>query len=273
MARVLITGAASGLGRSLATIYAARGDQVLVTDMADEIPQVDLPSAVDGGEVRYRRLDVRSDSDWERVRRDVEEQWDGLDLLFNNAGVAAGGRIDLVPIEEWQRIIDINLLGVVRGCHAFATMFKQQRSGHIVNTASLAGLVHPPGMSSYNAVKAGVVAISETLLHELRPFGVSVSVICPSFFRTNLDRSLTGSDPLLNGEAVKLITKARRSARQIANRAVPQIDKRRFLILVDPEGRSLSRLKRFAPRAYHASMVRVGAGLRRRVEKRTAESA
>ena len=81
-------------------------------------------------------------------------------------------------------MIDINLLGVVRGCRTFVPMMKAQGSGHIVNTASLAGLVHPPAMASYTAVKAGVVALSETLSYELDPFGISVSAVCPGFFRT-----------------------------------------------------------------------------------------
>jgi NAD(P)-dependent dehydrogenase (short-subunit alcohol dehydrogenase family) len=272
MRRVLITGAASGFGQALARIYAARGDRVLLTDLALMAAEVDLPPATNGGEVFYSKLDVRSDADWERVRREVEDRWGGLDLLFNNAGVAAGGRIDVVPIKDWEWIVDINLLGVVRGCQTFTPMFKRQGSGHIVNTASLAGLVHGPGMSSYNAVKAGVVALSETLLHELAPFGIAVSVICPSFFRTKLDRSLPGSDPALEADAVQLITRARRSAEQVAARAVRQVDKLRFLILVDAQGHGLTRFKRLTPRAYHAALMRVGTGLRKRTAQRERES-
>ena len=88
----------------------------------------------------YLSLDVRDERDWEKSRAWVEEHWGGLDLLFNNAGVAAGGRIEVLDLEDWQWIIDINLLGVVRGCRTFVPMFKQQRHGRIVNTASMAGL-------------------------------------------------------------------------------------------------------------------------------------
>ena len=113
------------------------------------------------------QLDVRSDDDWAAARDWVEEHWGGLDVLVNNAGVAGGGRIDVAGLDEWQWITEINLFGMVRGTRTFVPMFKQQRSGHIVNIASLAGLVHPAGMGSYNAVKAGVVAFSETCAHEL----------------------------------------------------------------------------------------------------------
>src|SRR5699024_772644 len=127
-----------------------------------------------------------------------------------------GGRIDVIPIEDWQWIIDINLLGVVRGCRTFVPLMKQARAGHIVNTASLAGLVHAPSMSSYNAVKAAVVAVSETLRHELAPWHIDLSVICPSFFRTNLADSFRGSDPEMEQSGVDMITKAPRSAQEVA---------------------------------------------------------
>ncbi len=115
-------------------------------------------------------------------------------MLVNNAGVAGGGRIDRCTIDEWRWITDINLFGVVRGTQAFTPMLKEQRSGHIVNVASLAGLVHPAGMGSYNAVKAAVVAFTETCGHELAAYGIRASVVCPSYFRTNLMDSMQGSD-------------------------------------------------------------------------------
>lgn len=249
--RVLVTGAASGLGLALVRRLAERGDRVLATDVAAERPQV-LPAGVD-----YLRLDVRSDADWARSLEHVRATWGGLDLLVNNAGVAAGGRIDVTTMDDWQWIVDINLLGVVRGCRTFVPLFKEQRSGHVVNTASLAGLVHAPAMASYNAVKAGVVALSETLSHELAPFGVSVSVVCPSFFRTNLHESLRGADAEMEREAHTMITRARRSADQVADRVVRGIDARREVILTDVDGHVAWRAKRFARPAYHAVMKRV----------------
>ena len=163
--RVLVTGGASGLGAALVARYAARGDQVLSADLETQ-QVVETPRVVETQRVvepvETRRLDVRSEDDWEAARAWVEAEWGGLDLLVNNAGVAGGGRIDRCSIEDWQWILDVNLLGVVRGTRAFVPMMKAQGSGRIVNTASLAGLVHPPGMGSYNAVKAAVVAFSET---------------------------------------------------------------------------------------------------------------
>ncbi|MBC9955566.1 SDR family NAD(P)-dependent oxidoreductase [Yimella sp. cx-51] len=249
--RALITGGASGLGLAMAQMMAADGAKVLITDVHEQAPEGVLPQGAE-----YRQLDVRSDEAWDETRNWVEANWGGLDYLFNNAGVAAGGRIDVESIENWQWIIDINLLGVVRGCHTFVPMMKQQRSGHIVNTASLAGLVHAPSMSSYNAVKAAVVAVSETLRHELSPDNIEVSVICPSFFRTNLAQSLQGKDVDMEETAVKLINQAPRSAEQVAAKALDGVRERKFIVLTDSDGVAAYNAKRFARPAYDAAMMK-----------------
>jgi NAD(P)-dependent dehydrogenase (short-subunit alcohol dehydrogenase family) len=197
VSRVLVTGGASGLGAALVERFIADGHRVLTTDLGAEPPA--------GLSTPYRQLNVRSADDWAAAVEWCQENWDGLDILVNNAGIATGGRIDVESLAEWDRVVDINLMGVVRGCRAFTPLFKEQRSGHIVNTASAAGLVHPPMMSSYNTVKAGVVALSETLSHELQPYGVTVSVVCPSFFRTNLADSIQGDDTEMGAVARRLI--------------------------------------------------------------------
>ncbi|MEO8749490.1 MAG: SDR family NAD(P)-dependent oxidoreductase [Allobranchiibius sp.] len=254
--RALVTGGCSGFGLALVNLLAAEAARVLVVDVHEQAPEGVLPAGVE-----YRQLDVRSDEQWDEARLWVESNWHGLDLLINNAGVAAGGRIDMLSMDDWSWIIDINLLGVVRGCRTFTPMMKEANSGQIVNTGSLAGLVHAPGMSSYNAVKAGVVAVSETLLHELSPWNISVSVICPSFFRTNLASSLQGKDVEMELSAVDLINKAPRSATQVAEVAYEGMKVGKFLIMTDAEGRIAYHSKRFNRRAYSAAMKRTGATL------------
>jgi NAD(P)-dependent dehydrogenase (short-subunit alcohol dehydrogenase family) len=140
MNRVLVTGAASGLGAALVEAFRTRGDEVLATDVVGS-PLVSTSST--DGEVA--RLDITSDDEWTAALAWVEDHWGGLDVLVNNAGVAGGGRIDVAGMDEWEWITGINLFGVVRGCRTFVPMFKRQRSGRIVNVASLAGLVHPAG--------------------------------------------------------------------------------------------------------------------------------
>lgn len=253
--RVLITGGASGFGLALATAFLERGDRVIVTDLA---PTDERPAAVPA-DASYLRLDVRSEDEWRAARAEVERIWGGVDVVVNNAGIAQGGRIDLLTEEDWRLITDINLLGVARGCRTFAPMLKAQGSGRIVNTASLAGLVHPPSMSSYTAVKAAVVAISESLRWELEPYGVDVSVICPSFFRTNLAASLNASDPAAAEFAGKLIDRSGRSADQVAAEAMRALDAGTFLVLPDGEARRSYRAKHFLPVAYTRIMRAMGA--------------
>ena len=251
--RVLVTGGCSGLGLALTKQFVESGATVLVVDVHEEAPEgVLTPGVV------YRRLDVRSDEAWEEARNWVQATWGRLDVLVNNAGVAAGGRIDVASMDDWKRVVDINLLGVVRGCRTFTPIFKEQRSGVIVNTASLAGLVHAPTMSSYNAAKAGVVALSETLRHELAPWNVQVSVICPSFFRTNLAESLQGKDVEIEQGAVDLIGNAPRSAEQVAATAFAGIRAGRHLILTESEGRTAYAMKRYGRPLYDSTMIRAG---------------
>jgi NAD(P)-dependent dehydrogenase (short-subunit alcohol dehydrogenase family) len=253
----IVTGGASGFGRALAHRLNDDGATVLVVDVHEQAPEGALPDGV-----AYRRLDVRDESGWDALRHHVEATWGRLDLLVSNAGVAVGGRIDVTALEEWDRALEINLMGVVKGVRAFVPMMKEQGSGHLVQTASLAGLVHAPGMATYNTVKAGVVALSETLRHELAPHGIDVSVICPSFFRTGLADSLAGKDVDLERSAVSLINDASRSAEQVAAKAFVGMQRRTFLVLPDEEAQIASRAKRFARPAYDRAMLRAGRDLR-----------
>lgn len=253
--RVLITGGASGLGAALASRYAERGDRVLVTDLAGE---AEVPTGA-----LYQRLDITSPSEWagalERVRLDLG----GLDVLINNAGIAAGGRVDRLDDAHWRRVLDVNVLGTVNGCRTFAPLLKAQGHGQVVNVAFLAGLVHPAAMSSYDASKAAVVALSESLRHELGPWGVDVTVVCPSFFRTNLASSLGGEDPLMDEVAAKLISRAPLGAEEISARILKGVDARRFLVLPDRSARLAYWTKRLARPLYDRRMLALGAKIRR----------
>lgn len=251
-ARVLVTGAASGLGLALVRQLVDRGAHVLATDVAETVP--DSLAGLD--RVTYRRLDVTSDVDWSAARDHVVETWGRLDVLFNNAGVAAGGRIELTEMDQWQWIVDVNLLGVVRGCRTFAPLMVEQGSGHLVNTASAAGLVHMPTMSEYNAVKAGVVALSETLFFELHDAGVHVTAVCPTFFRTNLAASLRGKDEQAKRTAEKLISRAKVGADEVAERVLDAVDRDRRLVVPNADGRAIYALKRHARPVYDRLVLR-----------------
>jgi NAD(P)-dependent dehydrogenase (short-subunit alcohol dehydrogenase family) len=236
--RVLITGAASGLGAALATAFEARGDEVLRTDL--EGSGLGARSAHTSTPAK---LDVTSDDDWAAAVDYVERTWGGLDVLFNNAGVAGGGRLDIATLDEWRWITEINLFGVVRGTTTFVPMFKRQRSGSIVNTASLAGLVHPAGMAAYNAVKAAVVALTETTGHELAAYGVTAHAVCPSYFRTNLMSSMQGRDETLGKVIASLVESSPITAEDIAAAVLEGLDRGDELIVPDQPARDAYALK------------------------------
>jgi NAD(P)-dependent dehydrogenase (short-subunit alcohol dehydrogenase family) len=243
--RVLITGAASGLGAALATAFESRGDEVLRTDRA-------------GGDLA---LDVTSDDDWALARAHVEAVWGGVDLLVNNAGVAGGGRLDVATLDEWHWITEVNLFGMVRGIRTFVPLFKRQGSGHIVNVASLAGLVHPAGMASYNAVKAAVVALTETAGHELASYGVRASVVCPSYFRTNLMSSMRGSDEAVGAVVSQLVERSPLTADDIATEVLAGLERGDEVIVPDQPARDAWALKQADRAAYDAVMRKQAAKL------------
>ncbi len=239
--RVLVTGAASGLGAALVAAFRERGDDVLATDRVDA-DGIDLV------------LDITSDDDWAAAVDTVDGRWGGLDVLVNNAGVAGGGRVDRCTLEEWQWITEINLFGLVRGTRAFTPMLKAQRSGHLVNVASLAGLVHPAGMGSYNATKAAVVAFTETCGHELAAYGIRASVVCPSYFRTNLMDSMQGSDELVGQVVAGLVERSRVTADDIAAAVLAGLDAGEDVIVPDQAARQSYVLKWTDRPAYDALM-------------------
>lgn len=183
-------------------------------------------------------------------------------MLVNNAGVAVGGRIDVCSMEEWQRAVDINLLGVVRGCQAFVPMMKAQGSGYLVNTASLAGLVHPPGMAAYTAVKAGVVALSETLYYELQPWGITTSAVCPSFFRTNIAHAMSGEDEPMGKLVARLVERSPLTADEIAAAVLRGMDRKLPVIVTDAPARKAVRTKRLARRIYDREQLRFAGRIR-----------
>lgn len=186
----VITGAAGGIGRGLAERCIREGMRVVLADI--EMPaleQVERELRTEDGHVLAVRTDVSREEDIEELAGKTVEKFGAVHLLFNNAGVEVRGTVwDQTPA-DWQWIMNVNLWGVIHGIRAFVPrMLKQRTECHIVNTASAAALITGPGLGSYRVTKSGVIAISETLYHELKLQNarIGVSVLYPSFVRSRL---------------------------------------------------------------------------------------
>ena len=180
-----VTGGASGIGAALATKLVDGGAEVWIADRQIGAAQ-ELAQRLDGGGAKAHaiELDVRSYSSFERAVAEVVQQSGRIDYLFNNAGIGVGGEVDSYTLDDWNDVFDVNLRGVVHGIQAVYPIMIRQHSGHIVNTASMSGLVASPGSVSYTATKYAVVGISKALRVEAERHGVQVSVLCPGAIRT-----------------------------------------------------------------------------------------
>jgi NAD(P)-dependent dehydrogenase (short-subunit alcohol dehydrogenase family) len=253
--KVLITGAGSGLGRALALRYAQQGDRVACVDLQLARAQETLTLLKGSGHLALQ-ADVGDDAAMETLGAQVRRQWDAPDVLINNAGIASGGPLLGTTMAEWRTIIEVDLLSVVRGCLAFLPGMLARGSGQIINTASFAGLAGAPGIMSYGVAKAGVVALSEQLRAELHPTGISVSVICPSFFRTNLCDTAIGSEKM-KALVLRLMDAAPDSLDSVADATFAAAEKRRFLILPTRREPRLWWLKRYFPGLYFKKLLRL----------------
>ncbi|MFY9398981.1 MAG: SDR family NAD(P)-dependent oxidoreductase [Desulfomonilia bacterium] len=184
---VAITGAGSGLGRGLALEFARLGWKVAVCDIdSARIEESARLVRENGGQALALTGDVTRCGDIESLADRVISQWGAADIVINNAGVPVAGFMEKVPLEDWRYELDVLLMSVIYGCRTFIPIFRRQGGGHIVNVASAAGFVSLAEMSPYNVAKAGTISLSESLRMELAGSGIGVTVVCPTFFKTNL---------------------------------------------------------------------------------------
>jgi NAD(P)-dependent dehydrogenase (short-subunit alcohol dehydrogenase family) len=184
-ATAIVTGGASGIGRALAEALATRGCEVVLVDLQVESAQkVVSDIRASGGRATAAAVDVTDFSALEQIVQETVQRTGRLDYMFNNAGIGIVGDVNHYKIEDWNYILDVNLRGVVNGVQATYKIMTTQGFGHIVNTASLAGITSYPGMVSYTTTKYAVVGLSLSLRGEARGRGIRVSVLCPGFIRT-----------------------------------------------------------------------------------------
>ncbi len=256
--RALITGAGSGLGLALAKRYARAGYAIAVADWHLDRAEsaVVMLNQINVGHFAVV-VDVSQCLSVEAMRDEVSRRWpEGFDVLINNAGVATAGSVAESSLEDWQWVIGINLMGVVHGMKAFAPMFLRRQRGHIISTASFAALAGAPGLASYGTTKAAVVALSEGLRGEMHAHGVKVSVVCPSFFKTNLLETARGPDDRFRNFASGLMEKAKVTADDIAAYVYAAAERGDFMIIPTAPERLLWRLKRLVPNYFFKKLMK-----------------
>jgi len=188
---VFVTGGASGIGLALAEGFAKEGAKIVLADIeAEALKEAEGKLLASGAEVIGVQCDVSDHGSVIAAADRAIEAFGKVHILCNNAGVAPAGAIDETTPEDWKWCLGVNLMGVVHGIQVLVPRIKEQgEGGHVVNTASIAGLMALPTLGIYTATKYAVVGISETLRAELAPSGIGVSVICPSFVKTRLHES------------------------------------------------------------------------------------
>ncbi len=247
--RAIVTGAGSGIGRAFALELAKRGGQVVVSD-------IDLAAAEEtvsmitgqGGKALAFTCDVSRLEDVQNLA-EKSEQWFGLapTVVINNAGVGTGGQpVGDSPIEDWQWIVGINLWGVIHGCHVFAPVLKEQGFGGIVNVSSAASFGSAPMMAAYNTTKAGVLALSETLSAELAAHGIKVTVLCPTFVKTNVIQNARMKTESIR-DAQKMMDKAGVSPESVAIKTLDALDKNKMYVMPQTDAKVSWFIKRLAP--------------------------
>ena len=246
----VVTGAASGIGRAMAGRWCDEGMKVVLADVEEEalaVAEKELSSA--GAEVLAVRTDVSKGEDMDALAAAAMDTFGAVHIVCNNAGVGGGGLAQQLTEKDWQWVLGVNLWGVVHGQRVFLPILMEQNEGHVVNTASVAGLVTSPFMSPYCASKFAVVAMSECLQKELAMQGsqVGVSVLCPGFVNTQIadsDRNRPAelrcaddgvADEMGMREMLRQVLAAGMACEDVAARVADAVKSGRFYVLTHPE--------------------------------------
>jgi NAD(P)-dependent dehydrogenase (short-subunit alcohol dehydrogenase family) len=254
----VVTGAASGIGRALAGAFAAEGARVVLADVEAVALDEAAHAIARGSETIAVRTDVSKSEDVEALAVAAERAFGAVHVVCNNAGVSVSGLSWTHTIADWQWVLGVNLWGVIHGVRVFVPrLLANGADGHVVNTASMAGLLSAPGMAVYDVTKHGVVTLSESLFHELRMLGASigVSVLCPGFVDTrimdsgrNRPAALGDTAPPLPGqEQMQQVARGLLAAglppERVAALVVDAIRADRFWVLPHPEWKRFVRTR------------------------------
>jgi NAD(P)-dependent dehydrogenase (short-subunit alcohol dehydrogenase family) len=243
----IVTGGASGIGRALCEAMAARGAIVVVADL-DEAAAGEVARAIcaRGGRAEAAAVDVCDPAAVKRIVDDTTAARGRLDYMFNNAGIGVFGEERDVSLDDWRRVLDVDLYGVVHGVRAAYPVMVRQGHGHIVNTASVAGLVPCPLEISYTTAKYGVVGLSQALRAEGARLGVKVSVVCPGFIDTAILQRAELRTSVERSKLLAMIPKPM-PAERCAQVILDGVERNRSTILVTAHAKALYWLNRVSP--------------------------
>jgi NAD(P)-dependent dehydrogenase (short-subunit alcohol dehydrogenase family) len=286
----VLTGAGSGFGLECARIGAKLGMNLVLVDVQqDALDKSEAEMKAHGVQVLSRKVDVSSAQAMEQLAADVKARFGAPHLVFNNAGVGAGGLVWENSVADWEWVLGVNLWGVVHGVRLFTPMMLEAAKvdpafqGHIVNTASMAGLLTPPNMGIYNVSKHAVVSLTETLYQDLQLVSdqVSASVLCPYFVPTGISQSHrnrptdlppekpTASQLIGQAQSDKAVSSGKVSAADVAQKVFDAVSSGQFYIYSHPQalGNVQSRMEAIVqginPPDPFAARPDVGEGLRR----------
>ncbi|NNL65706.1 MAG: SDR family NAD(P)-dependent oxidoreductase [Myxococcales bacterium] len=268
-ARAVVTGAGSGIGRGFAEEIHRRGGAVVCADVDGEAAE-ETAAAIRArdGRARAVRCDVARLADVETLAKEAEAFFGAeTNLVVNNAGVGVGGAlVEEIPMEDWHWIVGVNFWGVVHGCRVFAPGLRRSGAGGIVNVASAASFGAAPRMGAYNATKAAVLSLSETLHAEMSGSGVHVAVLCPTFVRTNIIRGSRIAETA-RARAQALMDRRGVDVREVAQETLDALDRNRLHVLPQADARLSWRLKRLAPGLFTRGMGRAARAIGKELEE------
>ncbi|MFC2993900.1 SDR family NAD(P)-dependent oxidoreductase [Acinetobacter sichuanensis] len=252
-AYAVVTGAGSGIGRSFALELAKRGGTIICADINLDAAQetVQLIANQTSGKAFAVQCDVTDKTQVKALSENAEKLMNhAVTLVINNAGVGLGGKFDEVSLEDWQWCVNINLWGVIYGCHYFVPKFKQQGYGAIINVASAAGYTAAPEMTAYNVTKSSVLALSETLSAELRKDKISVNVLCPTLVPTNIMKNGRLPDSYSGVADDLLMNHAFTTSDAVAIKTLNNLDAGKLYTIPQPDAKLFWILKRASPALY-----------------------
>lgn len=239
--KVLVTGAGSGIGREIAVEFATQGAHIILADINEPgMQETGRRVKQAGGDFESHVADVAKRSDMKRLAAAVAKQHGALDVLVNNAGIGSAGRFIDTSLDTWDKVIDVNIKGVVHGCHYFLPdMIAAGKGGHVVNLASMAAFVAPREMSIYAASKFAVLGFSESLRSEMADHNIHVAAICPGVINTAIvaNTLMEGkvADEGLKDKAVAFYQKRNYPPQKVAKAVLQAVLKNKSVVPVSPE--------------------------------------